>query len=192
VLEEYGVKTTSGKNRNMIYEYWNQALYQNDADGNMFWILTGIDTVKGRADDQGLYPDYDGCRVVEGSDTAQLISEYAHLMKGEIDETDLPPRIYFINPYEGEEISGNYQVNTTIFPRGKDIQEVTFTSSQSNQTVTLGVTLIDISMNHTYAGIWDTTAEPENPNAEGIARVTFTDRSFASTSVHVNISSPRL
>jgi len=188
VLEEYGVTATSGKNRNMIYEYWNQAMYRNDADGSMFWILTGIDSVQGRADNQGLYPDYDGCRVVEGSDTAQLISEYAQLMAGELNETDLPPRIYFINPYEEEEIAGNYQVNTTVFPRGKEVQEVTFTSSQSNQTVTLAFTFIDISMNYTYAGIWNTTEEPDNQKVEGVARVTFTDSSVASTSVNVTIA----
>lgn len=189
VLEEYGVSARSGKNRNMIYEYWNEALYENDADGSMFWILTGIDTVQARADNgTGLYPDVSGFRVVEGSDTAQLISEYAQLMAGELNETDLPPRIYLINPYEEEEIAGNYQVNTTVFPRGKEVQEVTFNSSLSNQTVTLNFTFIGISMKYTYAGIWNTSEEPNNQKVEGIARVTFTDGYSASTSVNVTIA----
>ncbi|MFP4015830.1 MAG: glycoside hydrolase 5 family protein [Halanaerobiales bacterium] len=76
VLEEYGISKTAPVDRNYIYDIWNNAVYQNGGAGSMFWLLTGIDTGSG-ADEDGLYPDYDGYRVIEGSELADLLSEYA-------------------------------------------------------------------------------------------------------------------
>lgn len=78
ILEEYGVSVNAPVDRNYVYAMWNDVVYENGGTGSMFWLLTGIDTGSG-ADEDGLYPDYDGFRIVEGSETANLLSEYAKL-----------------------------------------------------------------------------------------------------------------
>jgi len=78
ILEEYGLTVGASVDRNYVYAMWNDAIYKSGGTASMFWLLTGIDTGSG-ADKDGLYPDYDGYRVVEGSDTADLLSEYARL-----------------------------------------------------------------------------------------------------------------
>jgi mannan endo-1,4-beta-mannosidase len=188
VLEEYGVSSRSVIDRNMIYDCWNEACYESDADGSMFWILTGIDTIQERADKDGLYPDSSGFRIVEGSDTATFISEYAQLMAGRLNETDLPPRIYFVRPYEDEEITGAYQITTTVIPRGREVHKVAFAASQLNQNITLESTFITDLMKYTYAGVWNTSVEQSNKAVEGVATVEFSDSSSASTSVQVKIT----
>lgn len=72
VLEEFGLQHQGI--RDGVYASWYNTLYEEGANGSHFWILTGIE------DHGGLYPDYDGFRVVYPSSTADVIAAHAALM----------------------------------------------------------------------------------------------------------------
>lgn len=93
VLEEYGISTKLPYNRDLIYERWNRVAYENGAAGSMFWILTGKDPES----KDGIYPDYDGYRIMnDGSRTVQILKDYASLFHGE--KVKLNDKVYFANP----------------------------------------------------------------------------------------------
>lgn len=106
VLEEYGVRRGIIHNRDYVYSEWLATAYEEGIDGTQFWILTGIDTGES-ADEQGMYPDYDGFRVVNGDNvTANLLKEHSGMMNGNIES--LTDRTFILHPRNGEQISGIY------------------------------------------------------------------------------------
>ena len=78
VLEEFGISATGqyASQRATFYQQWVDAVRTGGGDGWMFWILTGID------ENGGLYPDYDGYRVVYPSADATLLSNAAVAIGG--------------------------------------------------------------------------------------------------------------
>lgn len=72
VLEEFGYQHQSA--RPDVYQSWLSAVERLGGAGSQFWILTSIQ------DDDSLYPDYDGFRIINGSKEAALISEHAKRM----------------------------------------------------------------------------------------------------------------
>ncbi|WP_342502611.1 cellulase family glycosylhydrolase [Bacillus sp. FSL H7-0578] len=72
VLEEFGYQNQSA--RPDVYQSWLSAVERLGGAGSQFWILTSIQ------DDDSLYPDYDGFRIIKGSREAALISEHAKRM----------------------------------------------------------------------------------------------------------------
>ncbi|MFS1512083.1 glycoside hydrolase family 9 protein [Chengkuizengella sp. SCS-71B] len=82
IFEEFGL--TNEGTRDTIYESWLNTIYAEGGNGSNFWILTGIQ------DDDSLYPNYDGFRVVFPSDTATLFSNHAALMNEKSEQEDQP------------------------------------------------------------------------------------------------------
>ncbi len=72
VLEEFGYQHQSA--RPDVFQSWLSAVERLGGAGSQFWILTSIQ------DDDSLYPDYDGFRIIKGSREAALISEHAKRM----------------------------------------------------------------------------------------------------------------
>jgi mannan endo-1,4-beta-mannosidase len=89
ILEEYGLNINKIKDsqkevaRDLIYEKWNNLIFKEGYNGAMFWILSGIDTSGNAEAGTGLYPDYDGYRVVNnGGRTSELFKTFAGMMSG--------------------------------------------------------------------------------------------------------------
>ncbi|MFJ5963350.1 cellulase family glycosylhydrolase [Bacillus sp. NPDC093026] len=72
VLEEFGYQNQS--DRDEVYRSWLATVDRLGGAGSQFWLLTSIQ------DDDTLYPDYDGFRIIKQSSTASLISEHAKRM----------------------------------------------------------------------------------------------------------------
>lgn len=72
VLEEFGYQDKT--KRDGVYKTWLDIIEKHDGAGSQFWILTGIQ------DDDTLYPDYDGFRIVYPGSAASIISEHAGRM----------------------------------------------------------------------------------------------------------------
>jgi len=72
VLEEFGYRNQA--TRDQVYQTWLSTIEQYNGAGSQFWILTGIQ------DDNSLYPDYDGFRVIYPSSTATVIQNHAFNM----------------------------------------------------------------------------------------------------------------
>jgi mannan endo-1,4-beta-mannosidase len=173
VLEEYGVR----ENRNLIYDLWNNAVYKNGGNGSMFWLLTGIDTGSG-ADAQGLYPNYDGLRVVEGSKTANLLADYAILFSEGKDVRK--PGVYFITPVSDKEVNGESTVRVKVVSYKKKVTQVVFSSNQ--QTFKLNA-----KGNGYYEGTWDTTREPEGEVVEAVVEAFLEDGSRTGNKILVMV-----
>ncbi len=69
--------------RNQIYQDWYNTLYAYNADGAMFWLLSG------HQDDGSLYPDYDGFTVYypQDTNTCAVISAYSVKANAETGQT---------------------------------------------------------------------------------------------------------
>ncbi|HDU5044751.1 TPA: cellulase family glycosylhydrolase [Klebsiella aerogenes] len=110
VLEEYGISNKLSLNREMIYEKWNQVAYENGASGSMFWILTGKDPDS----PDGVYPDYDGYRVMnDSSPVSELLKLYAKKFSGVY--VVIPDKVHFTYPIDGGEISASSFI-ATVYP----------------------------------------------------------------------------
>ncbi|KDE32898.1 mannan endo-1,4-beta-mannosidase [Bacillus altitudinis 41KF2b] len=72
VLEEFGYQNQAA--RPDVYDSWLKTIEQLGGAGSQFWILTSIQ------DDDSLYPDYDGFRVLKESREAGIIREHAKRM----------------------------------------------------------------------------------------------------------------
>lgn len=72
VLEEFGYQNQTA--RPDVYDSWLKTIEQLGGAGSQFWILTSIQ------DDDSLYPDYDGFRVLKESREAGIIREHAKRM----------------------------------------------------------------------------------------------------------------
>ncbi len=103
VLEEYGITKTGIHNRDYIYESWLNSAQDQGLAGTMFWILSGIDTGDSK-DDDGLYKDYDGFRIVnDDSTTTSLLKDHAKVMAG--NQVEVKPKVHIVSPYPGQKIS---------------------------------------------------------------------------------------
>ncbi|WP_179014040.1 cellulose binding domain-containing protein [Paenibacillus sp. 79R4] len=85
VLEEFGYQNQA--TRDQVYQTWLSTIEQYNGAGSQFWILTGIQ------DDNSLYPDYDGFRVIYPSSTATVIQSHALNMnaKSGTSQPSVPP-----------------------------------------------------------------------------------------------------
>jgi mannan endo-1,4-beta-mannosidase len=161
ILEEYGLKKTSKANRDLAYEAWNNTVYEKGGAAAMFWILTGIDTSKDAEKGTGLYPDYDGFRVVNnGSRTAELLKRYAKLMSGQ--GTERTAAVYIAAPKPEQPQSKKVEIAAKVFGFGKKVKSVTATTA-SGKTFTLA------QQGDKYVGEWDTTAEKYGAQAVSVA-----------------------
>jgi len=177
IIEEYGINAESDANRDLAYDLWNQAVYENGGDGSMFWILSGIDTGSG-ADEDGLYPDYDGFRIVEGSKTANLLADYATLFNTGIDNRE--PALYLNSPKEHRDIKGEVEVKATVLSRGIEIAKVIYkTPKQEVELVAQGEGI--------YVGTWDTSKESEGEAVTGIVEAKLADGTLLEKSVEVTV-----
>ena len=154
VLEEYGVTKGASENRLMTYDIWNNAVYENDGAGAMFWILTGIDTGDG-ADKDGLYPDYDGFRIVnDESDISNLIKGYARLFNGE--NLERTSDIYIASPYNKKRVKGIVNIRAKV---------VEYSSKVKDVILTIGNNVIGKMEYNKETGYfeykWDTTKEKD-------------------------------
>ena len=110
VLEEYGISTTLPYNRDLIYERWNRVAYENGAAGSMFWILTGKDPES----KDGIYPDYDGYRILnDGSRTTQILKDYAAKFNGQA--VQLNDKAYFAKPVNNWKVS-DAEFDASVYP----------------------------------------------------------------------------
>ncbi len=125
VLEEFGITKTGVENRDYVYEVWTNLAVSSGLNGTMFWILSGKDTGTS-SDENGLYPDYDGFRVINNGDhTAQLLSNHGKEMAGEIIEK--VPHIYFEAPFSGEKLTDNFAVKVKAVDYGKEMTDLKLT-----------------------------------------------------------------
>ena len=99
---EFGLRDRSQRDR--VYKDWYGILNEKNADGALFWILSG------RQDDGSLYPDYDGFTVYYPEDrtTVKIIQDFTQWMINKsgksLDRT--PPRVTFQSPTAGDALSG--------------------------------------------------------------------------------------
>jgi mannan endo-1,4-beta-mannosidase len=86
VLEEFGYQNKA--TRDSVYQAWINTVDQNNGNGWMFWILSGVQ------DNGALYPDYDGFTVYYPSTTATLLANAAQQMKqkGQTGPTPTPTK----------------------------------------------------------------------------------------------------
>jgi len=108
VLEEYGIQRGIIHNRDYIYTQWLETAYSSGINGTQFWMLAAKDTGDS-ADEEGLYPDYDGFRVINnGGVTAEILQEDAKLMADNKAEMTFKDRTFILHPRSGEKVSGIY------------------------------------------------------------------------------------
>ena len=182
VLEEYGSMRpdlTDSKrfNRVLAYDVWNQAVLDMDGAASMFWTLTGIDDSEG-ADAQGMYPDYDGFRVMnDGSEDAELLKEFAAVFNGEKSEIDRStPKAYWLNPLISEVVK-TYQedpsavsvvsgsdntlsIEVKIVPNGKTVESVKLyvnNNSEDPESTAKKDTLLNMTETSAGSGIYRNT-----------------------------------
>lgn len=74
LLGEFGYQLHGGQ-RNAVYEAWTDAVYANDGDGDLFWMLAGLQ------DNGTPYPDYDGYTIYCPSPLCTLLSNHARQMR---------------------------------------------------------------------------------------------------------------
>ena len=110
ILEEFGISASLGRNRELIYDDWLNAVYQNGGAGAMFWMYASTDTSE-NATDGGFYPDYDGFRLAEipgKYPELDVLKQYAQLFIGNM--VDFSDKIYVLSPYtttQFKEIDGS-------------------------------------------------------------------------------------
>jgi mannan endo-1,4-beta-mannosidase len=99
ILEEFGISANLGRNRELIYSEWLEAVYQEGGAGVLFWMYAGLDT-SDNATDGGYYPDYDGFRLAEIPGKyleLQVLKNYASLFSGNLVEFE--DKIFVTSPY---------------------------------------------------------------------------------------------
>lgn len=78
VLEEYGIGKDESINREFVYRKWTKTAYDEGLNGTMFWILTSKDP----SNANGLYPDYDGFRVLNNqSELTDILKNHSKDMR---------------------------------------------------------------------------------------------------------------
>jgi mannan endo-1,4-beta-mannosidase len=83
ILEEFGMRDQA--RRDATYQTWTETVRSGTGDGWNFWILTGIDW------SGGLYPDYDGFRVIYPSANATVLAGAAAAIGGDGPPPPPPP-----------------------------------------------------------------------------------------------------
>lgn len=122
VLEEYGIQKNSQYNRDYMYRLWTDAVEKNEVNGSMFWILTGVDTSE-QADEQGMYPDYDGFRVLnDDSITKEILVNHALSMSGQ--KVEEKSAVFIQSPSVGEKISGVYAFKAKVINNKKIVKNI--------------------------------------------------------------------
>ncbi len=112
-LGEFGwmANQSSLTKRDQVYTDWYAKLNQNNADGAMFWLLSG------HQDDGTLYPDYDTFTVYypENSSTNTVIMNYSTIVnaKSGITFDNTPPTVAVAAPSNNASISGTVHISGT-------------------------------------------------------------------------------
>ncbi len=82
VLEEYGFLNQT--ERDGIYSQWTQIVTTNGGNGDVVWMLAGLQ------DDGTLYPDYDGFELYNPGSTTAILAAHAASMLAESGLAPLP------------------------------------------------------------------------------------------------------
>ncbi len=119
VLEEFGVSKAGTQNRLAVYDLWNRTVYENAGAGSMFWILTASNVYETGADEDGLYDDYDGFRILnDGSSVSKLLSAWAARFAGteSAEQTALldDPCAYLLDPARAQEAKGTVTIRARL------------------------------------------------------------------------------
>jgi mannan endo-1,4-beta-mannosidase len=72
LIGEFGIRNTSVRNR--VYHEWLDRLQSLGGNGGLYWILSG------RQDSGGLYGDFDGFTIYEGTPTFETLTNFAAVM----------------------------------------------------------------------------------------------------------------
>ncbi|HEY8389385.1 MAG TPA: cellulase family glycosylhydrolase [Clostridia bacterium] len=98
ILEEFGINTSGGRNRELYYYEWAKAIYENDGAGLLFWMLAGKDTGD-EAGADGNYPDYDGYRLLNNGQYPELevLKEWSKIFRGS--SAAFEDKVHMITPY---------------------------------------------------------------------------------------------
>jgi len=179
VLEEYGVTAGGSENRAFVYESWTNAVYDNEGAGSMFWILSGIDDGS-NADAAGLYPDYDGFRVInDDSDSSKVLVTHGAMMQGGADTRT--NKVYLTAPANNTNLSGTVKIMAYPFVYQNSLTAITMkTSTGQNLSMT------DEDGDGYYTATWDTSAEVENSQITITINATIGEETF-SQSITVTI-----
>jgi len=106
VLEEYGIGKDESVNRSYIYRKWTKTAYESGISGTMFWILTSKDDKS----EDGLYPDYDGFRILcDQSETSEILKSHSQMM--DTGRTIEKNEFYIVSPKSHSEVDSD---NTVI------------------------------------------------------------------------------
>lgn len=116
VLEEYGIGRDEPQNREFIYRKWTKTAFDEGINGTMVWILTGKDPSKS----DGLYPDYDGFRVLNGDGLLQkILKDHSKDMRNIAHEHE--SEVYIAAPKKHSKITEDkVTVKTYLFLNGDD------------------------------------------------------------------------
>lgn len=110
VLEEYGIGKDELLNRDFIYHKWTQEAYEQGLAGSMFWILTSKDP----SQNDSLYPDYDGFRILnDGGSTATILTQHSKKMRG-LPTTPLN-KVYLTYPVNGMKLNDE-KITVSAYP----------------------------------------------------------------------------
>ena len=182
VLEEYGIKKNSPTNRDLVYETWNNMLFDGGGTGGMVWMLSGIDTGKQADPKTGLYPDYDGFRVVnDGGRTAELFQTFARLVNQGDDLRR--PKIYLAAPHADQVVAQRITVEGRVLPYGQQVKEV-IGKLDNGQKLTFS------AQGDVYRASYDTTRETYARHRLTV-EAQFADGSRASDDVSVMVDNRR-
>jgi mannan endo-1,4-beta-mannosidase len=100
VLEEFGISSAGGKNREYIYSAWLNKIYKLGGAGAQFWMLAGIDP----SSKTGYYSDYDGYRLLylgENKSDKEVIALHNYALLFEYGEgfAKFEDKVFFVDPY---------------------------------------------------------------------------------------------
>ncbi|MDV7105107.1 cellulase family glycosylhydrolase [Vibrio sp. TH_r3] len=132
VLEEYGIGKNEPQNRDFIYEKWTNTAYEYGYAGSMFWILTGDEN----GSPNGLYPDYDGFRIInDGGRTSKIIQRHSREMRGlSIEKMD---QAYITFPVDGMKITKpSFTASSYILNYNQNIDKVILRTPTGNIEMT--------------------------------------------------------
>lgn len=149
VLEEYGIGKDESVSRAFVYRKWTKTAFEEGLNGTMFWILTSKE--EGKPD--GLYPDYDGFRVLnDGSEVAKILADHARDLRGISHES--VNESYVAAPKAGAKLQQK-QVTLKVYPlpvKGAKVKQVAALINDNERAVQL----TDKDRDGYYAVILDT------------------------------------
>ena len=153
VLDEYGVGISTRQNRAYAFREWTDTIYEQGLAGSMFWTLTGLDNSP-EADGEGLFPNFDGFRVLnDDSDVSNILRQHGTMMAGGKDNrTDT---LYFASPGKPGPATGVMTVRTVPITE-EHIESVVL------HTPTMRLSMVDPDSDGRFKVEWDSRREAED------------------------------